>query len=148
MKHEKLYIAYGSNMNVSQMKKRCKTAVTVAVGVINNWRLRFYGRNSSAVATIEKAPGFSVPVLVWKIKSGDEKSLDIYEGYPRLYRKEMLDVAIDGKTYEGMAYIMNPNECFSYSYPSIYYVRIIEEGYRYCELDTQILYDAIAKNRN
>lgn len=146
MKREKLYIAYGSNMNVAQMKRRCRTAVAVAVGEVKDYRLRFYGRYDSAVATIEAAKGSSVPVLVWKIRPNDEKSLDIYEGYPHLYRKETINVEVNGKQYSGMVYIMNENPAFSYSHPSPYYVRTIAEGYKTCGLDPQMLYEAISKN--
>lgn len=144
MKREKLYIAYGSNMNVAQMKRRCRTAI--AVGEVMDYRLRFYGRYDSAVATIEAAKGNSVPVLVWKIRPNDEKSLDIYEGYPHLYRKETIDVEVNGKQYSGMVYIMNENSAFSYSHPSPYYVRTIAEGYKTCGLDPQMLYEAISNN--
>ena len=146
MKNEKLYVAYGSNMNVTQMRHRCRTAVAVAVGEVKDYRLRFYGRYGSAVATIEKAKGSSVPVLVWKIRPKDEKSLDIYEGYPHLYRKETVEIYINGEQYSGMVYIMNENSTFSYNHPSPFYVRIIEEGYKDCGLEPQLLYDAIAKN--
>ena len=146
MKHEKLYIAYGSNMNITQMRYRCRTAVAVAVGEVKGYRLRFYGRCDSAVATIEKSKGSSVPVLVWKIRPKDEKSLDIYEGYPHLYRKEIIDVNVNGELYSGMAYIMNENSTFSYSHPSPFYVRTIAEGYKDCGLEPQLLYEAIAKN--
>lgn len=146
MKNEKLYVAYGSNMNITQMRHRCRTAVAVAVGEVKDYRLRFYGRYGSAVATIEKAKGSSVPVLVWKIRPRDEKSLDIYEGYPHLYHKETIDININGEQYSGMVYIMNENSAFSYSHPSPFYVRIIEEGYKDCGLEPQILYDAISKN--
>ena len=147
MKNEKLYVAYGSNMNITQMRHRCRTAVAVAVGEIKDYRLRFYGRYGSAVATIEKAKGSSVPVLVWKIRPKDEKSLDIYEGYPHLYRKETIDININGELYSGMAYIMNDNPAFSYNHPSPYYAHVIAEGYRDCGLDVQRLYDAISSNR-
>lgn len=147
MKREKLYIAYGSNMNIAQMERRCPTAKIIAVGEAKDYRLRFYGRTESAVATIEKAEGCSVPVLIWKIRPKDEKSLDIYEGYPHLYRKEIIDVDVNGRQYSGMAYIMNENPLFGYNHPSSFYVRIIAEGYRNCGLNPQKLYDAVANNR-
>lgn len=147
MKREKLYIAYGSNMNVAQMERRCPTAKMIAVGEVINYRLRFYGRVGSAVATIEKAKGGSVPVLIWKIRPRDEKSLDIYEGYPHLYRKEIIDVDVNGELYSGMVYIMNDNSAFSYNHPSPFYARVIAEGYKDCGLDVRRLYDAISKNR-
>ena len=36
-------------------------------------------------------PG-AVPVLLWEISARDEASLDVYEGYPVHYRKEVISV--------------------------------------------------------
>ena len=35
----RLYIAYGSNLNLEQMKHRCPTAEVVGVAELRNWRL-------------------------------------------------------------------------------------------------------------
>ena len=84
---ERLYIAYGSNLNLDQMKHRCPTAEIVGTAELKNWRLWFRGGGHSAVATIERERGFKVPVLVWRIQPQDELALDRYEGWPHLYRK-------------------------------------------------------------
>lgn len=60
---DRLYIAYGSNLNLEQMKHRCPTAEVVGTAELKNWRLWFRGGNHSAVATIERERGFTVPVL-------------------------------------------------------------------------------------
>ena len=52
-----------------------------------NYELLFRG-----VATVEPKEGATVPVLLWKIEPLDEAALDRYEGWPHLYRKEMIDV--------------------------------------------------------
>lgn len=39
----KLYIAYGSNLNLRQMKYRCPTAKLVGKGTIENYELQFKG---------------------------------------------------------------------------------------------------------
>ena len=39
----KLYVAYGSNLNMSQMKDRCPTAEFVGTGIIQNYELQFKG---------------------------------------------------------------------------------------------------------
>ena len=39
----RLYIAYGSNLNLEQMKHRCPTAEVVGVAELRNWRLWFRG---------------------------------------------------------------------------------------------------------
>lgn len=36
---KKLYIAYGSNLNLNQMKYRCPTAKLLGVGVVKNYEL-------------------------------------------------------------------------------------------------------------
>lgn len=44
----KYYVAYGSNLNKSQMAYRCPESIPVGAGVLKNYRLSFYG-----VASIE-----------------------------------------------------------------------------------------------
>ena len=86
--NSKLYLAYGSNLNLEQMANRCPTAKVVGASQINDHRLLFRGAHAGAVATIEPFEGGNVPVLVWEITPTDEAALDRYEGWPFLYRKE------------------------------------------------------------
>ena len=80
----RLYIAYGSNLNLEQMKRRCPTAEVMGKTILRGWSLWFRGSRHSAVATIERKRGGKVPVLVWKIQPRDEASLDRYEGVPHM----------------------------------------------------------------
>lgn len=98
----KVYAAYGSNLNRNQMARRCPGAVPIGTGYLNGWRLEFRG-----VLTIVEEPGSSMEVGLWVITDGDEESLDIYEGYPKLYRKEQVSINHDGKQIQAMTYIMN-----------------------------------------
>ena len=50
---KKLYIAYGSNLNLPQMAKRCPTAKVVGTSEIKDYALVFRGGGHGAVATIE-----------------------------------------------------------------------------------------------
>ena len=81
------YLAYGSNLNVRQMRFRCPTALVVGKGVIKDYRLLFKGSKTGSYLTIEKAKGYEVPVAVWKVDEACEESLDRYEGYPSFYYK-------------------------------------------------------------
>ena len=113
----KLYVAYGSNLNMSQMKDRCPTAEFVGTGIIQNYELQFKGSLHGAHATIAPKVGSSVPVGVWTIQKRDESSLDFYEGYRKqgycYYDKEQIPVKMDdGSTLTGMVYIMNPRMDF------------------------------------
>ncbi len=85
---EILYIAYGSNLNLSQMQQRCPTARVIGALEIKDYELVFRGSRYSAVGTIEPCEGSNVPILLWGIQPEDEKSLDRYEGYPNFYGKE------------------------------------------------------------
>lgn len=123
----KLYIAYGSNLNRKQMAKRCPSAKVEGVTIVKDYELVFRGRVNNAVATIEPKVGCSVPVVIWSIGKADEKSLDVYEGYPWLYTKENFTLEIDGETISAMAYIMTPDK--EYGKPSQTYFDTISCGY-------------------
>ncbi len=105
----KLYIAYGSNLNIDQMKRRCPDAEIVTTSVINNYQLTFRGNlRGNGVANIEPKKGSQVRVGVWKISPSDEVALDRYEGYPYLYVKQNFMVQINGEKHKAMAYVMRP----------------------------------------
>lgn len=140
-KKEKLYLAYGSNLNQTQMAFRCPTAEVVGTSELKGYELLFRGGRIGAVATVEPKEGGSVPVLLWKIRKEDEEALDRYEGYPRLYGKQMLQVELEGKEVSAMGYIMTPGH--ELGVPSDGYADIIWEGYDQCGLDTKPLEDAI-----
>ena len=105
MKYKRLYIAYGSDINLEQMAYRCPNSKVVETTMIPGYELEFRG-----VATIVPKEGAEVPVLLWKIDQRDELCLDKYEGFPRMYRKEIFEVKGDGKIRENMAYLMNYGE--------------------------------------
>lgn len=136
-----LYIAYASNLNLPQMAFRCPTAEVAGVSELKDYELLFRGGRRGAVATVEPKEGSSVPVLLWKIRQKDEEALDIYEGYPRLYDKQMMDVELDGRTISAMVYIMTPGHEFGV--PSDYYADVIRQGYESAGFDTGVLEDAI-----
>ncbi len=138
----KFYIAYGSNLSVEQMEFRCPGARVVGMAALQDWKLAF-GRH----ATIEPCPGRVVPVLIWEITDADEKSLDKYEGYPKYYYKENLDVVMtdfDGRNpraIEAMVYIMT--EIQKDGFPSELYVNTIVDGYRNFGFNMDVLHTAI-----
>ncbi len=59
-----------------------------------------------------------------------------YEDFPRMYRKELFEVEIDGRIREGMAYLMNYGEI---SPPSPMYYNGIKKGYEDNGMDTSYL---------
>ena len=127
----KLYFAYGANLNKEGMSYRCPKAVPVRSHYLKDWRLSFSG-----VATIQPSAGDTVPGAIWSITDECEKSLDTFEGYPKLYRKEY--IKIQGQ--DVMFYVMNndpPGE------PSVGYLVTIAEGYDDWNLQPSELWNAV-----
>jgi gamma-glutamylcyclotransferase (GGCT)/AIG2-like uncharacterized protein YtfP len=143
-----LYVAYGSNLNLAQMAKRCPTAKVVGASELQDMRLLFRGARGGAVGTVEPYAGSRVPVLVWEITPADETALDRYEDYPSFYRKEYVEVELGGKTVIAMIYIMNeesPNGSFNkLGQPGQDYYNVVLEGYKDAGFDEDILRQAAA----
>ena len=135
MKYKRLYIAYGSNINLDQMAYRCPHSKVVGTSEIKGYELEFRG-----VATIVPKENASVPVLIWELDERDLPVLNKYEGYPSFYRQEKVPFEMDGKIYEGMAYLMNRGNI---SPPSPQYYNTILQGYQENGLDESSLETAL-----
>lgn len=135
---EKLYVAYGSNMNLEQMALRCPDSKVVSSALMHGYELQFKYH-----ATIEPNPDSKVPIILWQLSERDEKQLDRYEGFPKYYRKETKPFTFRGETVEGMMYIMNGNKPLQA--PSEQYYNTILQGYRAAGLDTSYLETALAQ---
>ena len=96
-------------MNLNQMAFRCPDAQVVDTVRLEGYRLAFrMNGGGHGVATILPEPGSFVDGVLWRISERDEQSLDHYEGFPRLYRKEPVTVVDpDGLKREVMTYTMN-----------------------------------------
>ena len=126
-----LYFAYGSNLNLFQMKRRCKDSVFLKKYELKGYRLNF--RSKYRAADIEKSKNSIVPGALFEISKSDEKKLDVYEDYPILYKK--LYFTYYNKTV--MTYIMvNKTE---FRYPTERYLNVVKRGYKDCKLDTKHL---------
>lgn len=134
---ERLYAAYGSNINLEQMSERCPTARVMGKSKITGYKLVFRGHKSSAVASIEPQKGKVVPVLVWSVSPADEAALDVYEGWPILYRKEIFKVNLNGKQTQVFLYVMNDGR--PKGVPGCYYYSLIFDGYKAAGFDLDIL---------
>ena len=141
MSKKRLYIAYGSNLNLPQMALRCPTAKPVGTALLRDYELLFRGGRRGGVATVESKQGETVPVLVWSIKPKDEIALDRYEGYPHLYSKRMMDIELGSKVVSAMVYVMTPDH--DAGYPSKHYLDVIAEGYQSAGFDLAILDAAV-----
>ncbi|WP_392486576.1 gamma-glutamylcyclotransferase family protein [Haloimpatiens sp. FM7315] len=143
---KKLNIAYGSNLNLQQMARRCPTAKIYGKGLLKDYRLLFKGVPNNAYATIEPFKGGKVPVLVWELKPTDEKALDIYEGFPNFYYKKDLKVELEGgEKVTAMIYIMTDKikDRINLNLPSERYLKIVEDGYIVSSFDIGFIEEAL-----
>lgn len=143
MRDGRLYFAYGSNINLTQMEYRCPDAIPLMPVMLHGYELTFRG---GGVATVIPKKDAVAPGLLWSITPECEKSLDRYEGYPNYYHK--VDIAVTdpetGKIYYPMMYEMD-ERYREPSLPSFSYLGGIAEGYRQNNMDTRPLYDALYK---
>lgn len=131
----KYYIAYGSNLNLNQMKRRCPAAKAVGQAMLKDYKLVF-----NTHATVVKKVGAQTPVGVFEITDDCEVVLDFYEGYPSYYRKEYIDITINGNVVRAMVYIMNEA---GFSLPNKRYFVDIVDGYEDFGFDLEYLTAAI-----
>jgi len=127
MAEDRLYFAYGSNINLEQMDYRCPDASVVGPVVLEGWELLF---RRGGFATIAPKEGGTVHGLLWSITRSCERSLDLYEGYPRFYDKRMVTVRdSEGRSLSAMVYIMDERFREPMLPTDTYYNGILE-GYR------------------
>lgn len=130
-------------MNLDQMARRCPDAKVIGPVRLDGYKLTFAGSQSNGVATIRPAKGSHVDGVLWKISAQDEKNLDYYEGFPRLYGKETITVKDKaGNAREVMVYTMNAPYCFKHAMPSASYLYGIVEGCRQNKISPQPIYKA------
>lgn len=148
----KIYFAYGSNLNKQAMLFRCPSARPIGRGVLEGYKLVFKG-GAYGYLTVEPCEKSSVPIGVWKIDELDEHNLDLYEGYPGLYRKEIVKIPVtrfkpinspvteEAEEIEGMIYLMNDG--YKFARPTEDYVEVCLNGYTDFSLDIDYLDKAI-----
>ena len=148
---KRYYIAYGSNLNIPQMRMRCPDARIIGTSVIENYQLLFKGSKTGSYLTIEPMEGSEVPVVIWEVTETDEKALDRYEGYPNFYYKTEMTLDIKGirtgKIRKRQAFVYIMHEERELGIPSWYYVNTCLDGYRAFGFDEKYLFDAIRISR-
>ena len=129
------YFAYGSNLTHFQMKKRCKDSIYLKKIRLKDFKLTF--RSKYRAADIEPKKWSIVPGGLFEISKSDEKKLDIYEDYPKLYKKYYFYYY--GKKV--MTYLMVKKSPFKF--PTERYLNVIKRGYKDCALDIKYLINGL-----
>lgn len=150
-KTKRYYIAYGSNLHVSQMRFRCPEARIIGTGMLENWELLFKGSKTGSYLTIEPKHGSKVPIALWEVTEQDEQYLDRYEGYPNFYYKKDLSVTVKGirsgrlRKRDAFVYIMREERPIGI--PTMRYLQTCAEGYRQFGFDIHYLFAAYEKSK-
>lgn len=146
---KRYYIAYGSNLNVRQMRMRCPSARIIGTANLKDYELLFKGSKTGAYLTVEKKLGSTVPVAVWEVTTQDEKALDRYEGFPTFYYKKELTLPIKGirtgKIRKRRVFVYIMHEDRPIGIPSISYMQACIQGYDDFGFDCLVLIDAYLK---
>jgi gamma-glutamylcyclotransferase (GGCT)/AIG2-like uncharacterized protein YtfP len=116
------YFSYGMNTNLAQMARRCPKAVSLGAAMLPGFRFEF-----KQFATVVPDYQSDSVGVVWEITEDCEDALDILEGFPKYYTKQMVTVLIDGKPTTAMTYLMYPDE--QLSLPSNSYYNMVADGY-------------------
>ena len=131
----RLYGAYGSNLNLKQMRRRCPNSYPLYSFYLHNYNLVFKG-----VADLEKKLGSISFMAIYEITKACEQALDIYEEYPHVYEKKIIKREIEGKNRDIMFYVMKKS--YNYAVPTVRYFNVIEEGYRHWNGSIKLLLDS------
>ena len=119
-----LYFAFGSNLNRKQIKRRCKNSRFISRHILKNYQLVF--RSKYGAADIQRKKGSSVLGAIYDINKADEKKLDVYEEFPKVYVKKYFKIL--GKKV--MFYYMSSKT--KQTEPSRRYLNSIIQGYEDC----------------
>jgi hypothetical protein len=135
-----LYWAYGSNLCVERIRRRCPAARKARAFAVHDAALVFRG-----VADVVIRTGSVVPGGLWHITPECEAELDRYEGIKqRLYLKRYLPLKIDGQVWKCLFYQMATSR--GIMPPGRDYADTIARGYRDFGLDVRVLNAAIAES--
>lgn len=143
---KRYYGAYGSNLNIRQMKMRCPQARIIGTSVIEGSHLLFKGSRTGYYLTVESKENCSVPIAVWEVTQADELSLNRYEGFPTFYYKKEITLPVKGiktgkvRNRKVFLYIMHEDRPIGK--PSDFYLRTCLEGYKNFGFDNKPLINA------
>ena len=100
---KQFYFAYGSNMSLANMKGRCGVgAQVIGPALLADYELTFDKRG---YANIIAQTGQQVWGVAWQIDQNCLKALDRYEGYPRMYDRQDVQINLGPQTITAMVYI-------------------------------------------
>lgn len=125
---EKIYVAYGSNMNIHRMAKSCPFAKVLGVGELEDYKLTFRGKRRG-VANIERCKGQRTPVVLWKVNCNWAKFLDKFANISPKYVRKEVKVKFRNSTIDAAVFVIADKYCEFPAKPSQCYIDTMLQGY-------------------
>jgi hypothetical protein len=130
-----IYFAYGSNMNLSQMKERCPYSEKIGIGFMKDAEVcfpSFYAPWDSGMAGYQPSPGNDKWGVLFSLDERDLEVMRDYEDFipgqdPSLnnYNEVFVDIIVGEKTVRCMTYESNITGVYQ---PSLKYLQGIIAG--------------------
>ena len=135
---DKIYMfSYGMNTHNASMAVRCPEATCLGAAWLDDHVFMFKYH-----ADVEYEPGSAVEGLLWEMQEEDLDKIDLVEGYPDYYYREIQAVtAQDGQTYHAWVYKMSGDQ--ERYRPSDGYLNTVIQGYNQNGLHTEQVYQAL-----
>lgn len=127
-----LYFAYGSNLDLGQMRARCRSATPLGPATLPGVRLVFAGHSPTrggGVATVERDADAQVQGLLYTLTEADLAALDRCEGVPFTYDRVLKTVVDEhGRRRRAQVYRLAP-DLAEEALPGPRYFGIISRAY-------------------
>lgn len=123
-----IYFAYGSNMDLAQMKVRCPGSDIIGIGQLSNYTMSFtrWSRSwKSGTADILPERGGIVHGVLYNLTLDGLKKLDKFADYPNSYVRQDVLVALGEEFLPAMTYVARRQGVYS---PSVSYMGKILHG--------------------
>lgn len=136
------YFGYGMNTNPQQMDERLGASSrprAMGAAQLVHWQFRF-----ALYADVVPAADHQVGGVLWQITDEHLAQLDIREGYPYYYNRQLMPIEHQGQVYSAWVYFMTPGE--QDRPPSQSYWDMLEQGYEHFGVSKAQMYHALTQS--
>ena len=134
------YFAYGSNMNPTRVRRRKMQFDSYSGGWLEGYRLVFNKRSTilpgAASANVDLEPDSKVEGVLYRLTRPEEiEVMDVFEGYPRGYNRELLPIVCGSRVISAWVYIANQEFVAEGLKPARWYLEHLLSGAPYLSHD-------------
>ena len=126
------YFSYGSNLNTDRMIERGVNFISRKFGILKDYKLVFNKLSSKnpkeGYANIINSKDSVVEGAIYEINNNDILILDRYEGFPKHYYKQVIDIQSNDGMVKCIVYIANGSKVIEGLKPSKDYLDHILKG--------------------